>query len=435
MMTLKNRYSYPPEHRKKSLEALETALADVPVYRKWRVYDPGPGVALDRRYAAMPELTKKAMREHFPHGLVTEHLRVEEGLARDEIEYTFTSGTTEEKVINLWNQKWWNASEEASWKLNAHTARLDYPQKDAKLASSLNIGIHCEEDLPMENRILGSRLYLNEKINVISWQPRHLERMARELEIFRPVILEANPSLLARLAWWALDSGQKLYSPEVIVFTYEFPSKIHLAAIRQVFSSPLVSSYGSTETGFVLMQCEAGLFHQNMDFCHIDFQSLAECHGGPDLGRILVTTFGNPWASIVRFDMGDLIRLHPKGQCACGRNQGLLVEAIEGRVSNATFTTRGDLVSTMTLDTKLAGIPEIRDYHFVQHARAQYALQLMLTDTSEEILNRVRQALESLYGEDGEYGLRVVPHIYAGPSGKFRRTHTNFEVDWKGLFK
>jgi phenylacetate-coenzyme A ligase PaaK-like adenylate-forming protein len=286
----------------------------------------------------------------------------------------------------------------------------------------------------MSHRILGNHLFLNEKINVISWQPRHLERMANELAICRPAILEANPSLLSRLAWWALDNGRELFSPAAIVFTYEYPSQIHLAAIRRAFSSPLISSYGSTETGFVLMQCEDGLFHQNLDFCHIDFYPLAKRHGGPELGRILVTTFGNPWASIVRFDVGDLIRLHPTGECPCGRNEGLIVEAIEGRVANATFTTGGDLVSTMAVDTQLAVIPEIRDYHLEQHTPTHYELQLVLTDNSSGVLDRTREALMSLYGRDGEYTLRVVPGLFPGPAGKYRRTQANFSFDQKGLF-
>ena len=433
-MTSTNRYFYSEEYQKKSLDALETALTTAPFYKAWRSLDPGPGVPLDKRYAPLPELTKKDMRENFPRGLVLHNLNVEEGLARDEIEYTFTSGTTDEKVINLWNQTWWNGSEAASWKLNTHTAHLDYPQKDAKLASALNIGIHCEEDLPMEHRILGNHLYLNEKINVISWQPRHFERMARELNLYRPVILEANPSLLARLAWWALDNGKELYSPAAIVFTYEFPSQVLLSAIRQVFSSPLVSSYGSTETGFVMMQCESGLFHQNTDFCRIDFCPLAARYGGPDLGRILVTTFNNPWAAILRFDLGDLIRLHPNGQCECGRKEGLVAEAIEGRVANLTFTTRGDLVTTMDLDNRLALIPEIRDYHLEQHSPTKYELQLVLTDNSAGVLDRTREVLSALYGQDGEYDLKPVKNLFPGPAGKYRRTQANFEFDKKGLF-
>jgi phenylacetate-coenzyme A ligase PaaK-like adenylate-forming protein len=433
-MNIADRYNFPTEYQNKSQMALETALTSVPFYKNWRVYDPGLGASLDSRYAAMPELTKKAIRESFPQGLVPEYLCVADSLARDEIEYTFTSGTTEERVINLWNQNWWNSSEAASWKLNAHTACLDYPQKEAKLASALNIGIHCEEDLPMENRILGNTLYLNEKLSLISWQSRHFERMARELKIFQPVVLEANPSLLARLAFWAWDKGIELFSPSVIIFTYEFPSQIHLSALRRVFTSPFVSSYGSTETGFVMEQCEFGLLHQNIDFCRIDFHPLSDRYGGPELGRILVTTFNNPWASILKFDLGDLVRLHPTAHCACGRNQGLIAEAIEGRTTNATFTTGGDLITTMTLDARLAQIPQIRDYHLDQTSRTQYELTLMLTTSTTEILDRIRQLLESLYGLDGDYSIVVVPNILPGPAGKYRRTQANFAFDQKGLF-
>jgi phenylacetate-coenzyme A ligase PaaK-like adenylate-forming protein len=182
------------------------------------------------------------------------------------------------------------------------------------------------------------------------------------------------------------------------------------------------------------MQCEQGLFHQNLDFCRIDFYPLAERHGGPELGRILVSTFGNPWASILRFDMGDIIRLHGTGSCACGRNKGFIVEAIEGRVANATFTTSGDMVTTMALDKTLAGIPEIRDYHLEQHTPCKYELQLVLTDSSSGVLNRAREALSALYGRDGDYTIRVVADLFPGPAGKYRRTQANFKFDQKGLF-
>ena len=182
------------------------------------------------------------------------------------------------------------------------------------------------------------------------------------------------------------------------------------------------------------MQCENGLFHQNTDFCHIDFYPLAERHGGPELGRILVTTFGNPWTSIVRFDVGDLIRLHPADSCSCGRNEGLIAEAIEGRISNATFTTRGDLVSPLALDAKLAQILEIRHYHLEQNSPTEFELQLVLTDNSKKVLDKIREAMAYLYGDDGEYTITAVSDLLPGPSGKYRRTQANFDFDQKGLF-
>ena len=89
------------------------------------------------------------MRASFPSGLVPSGRDVAQGLRNNDIEYTFTSGTTGDKVINLWNQEWWHASEMASWQLNPALRKLSYPPRQATLASSLNVGISCEEDLPM----------------------------------------------------------------------------------------------------------------------------------------------------------------------------------------------------------------------------------------------------------------------------------------------
>ncbi|MCL2059110.1 MAG: hypothetical protein FWH01_08645 [Oscillospiraceae bacterium] len=463
-MILSERYNYPTDFYERSKSTFETALSTAPAYGAWQALDPGAGAPICERYGAVPELTKQMIRDHFPFGLVPNHRDVEAALRSGEVEHTYTSGTTGERVINIWDQDWWDRAEAASWKLNAHTAGLSYPQKNAKLSSSLNFGISCEEDLPIEYRLWGDRLYLSEKINLIQWQPRHFERMAKELKSFQPVVLEANPSLLARLAYWAMDEGVEMYSPAIIMFTFEFTSKIHLAAIRKVFSSPLISSFGTTETGFVLEECEAGRMHQNIGFCRIDYHPLKDAYGGPELGRMLVTTFGNPWNTVIKFDTGDLIRLHPSGTCECGRNEGLIAEAVEGRVTNVTFTTSGGLVTTMALDDALAIVPGIRDYNFIQHGTASYELQLMLapdlaldavggagsasggsgvgsgsgagrtSGSGSQTADCALEALRALYGADGAFDIKIMKNIYPGPAGKFRRTQANFDYDVGGLF-
>jgi len=482
---LKDRFYYPEEFKRKCESVLETALRSVPLYKGWQRLDLGPSVALDERFAALPVLTKADIRAGFPRGLMPDHKNLEEGLSNEEIEYTYTSGTTVEKVVNIWDQRWWDASEAASWKLNRHLAALAYPQKQAKLASSLNVGINCEENLPMTHRILGNTLYLNEKTSALQWQPRHFRRMVEEMNVYQPVVLEANPSLLARLAWWVLDTGSKIFSPAAIVFTFEYPSELHLAVIRQVFSSALVSSYGTTETGFVMEQCEDGLMHQNTAFCRIDFEPLKPQYGGSELGRMLVTTFDNPWNYIIRFDVGDLIRLHSSGQCSCGRNEGLIAEAIEGRLSNVTFGTDGCLVTTKKLDDALATVEALRDYRLEQLDRTHYLLQVMLAPQAagtassaaanqaaasqvaasqvatpgaavpttanpltatnpptaspptitETTTDKLRSVLEKVYGIDGHFDIQVVDVILPGPAGKFRRTQTDFAFDESELFQ
>jgi len=436
VLKIANRFSYPEEYYRKCETVLELAYQHVPVYKGWKHFDPGVNVPLDERYAALPALTKAKMRDGFPTGLMPDYKDLSEGLLNEEIEYTYTSGTTAEKVVNIWDQNWWDASEAASWKLNRHMAALDYPQKQAKLASSLNVGINCEEDLPMSHRILGNTLYLNEKTSILQWQPRHLKRMVDEMNVYKPAVLEANPSLLARLVWYVTDNALEVFSPAVIVFTFEFTSAIHLAAIRRVFSSALVSSYGTTETGFVMQQCEDGLMHQNTSFCRIDYEPLKPEYGGSELGRIFVTTFDNPWNVVIRFDVGDLVRLHSKGECSCGRKDGMIAESIEGRVSNATFDTGGGLVTTKRLDDILSGVVALRDYRLEQCDRSRYLLQAMISPGANPaaVTDELHGILGEIYGKSGVYDIQILDSILPGPAGKFRRTQANFEFDEGGLF-
>ncbi len=63
-----------------SLDTLETALRNIPAYQSWRVYDPGSRYPVDTRYQAMPALTKKDIREHFPDGFVPPEVNIQKGL-------------------------------------------------------------------------------------------------------------------------------------------------------------------------------------------------------------------------------------------------------------------------------------------------------------------------------------------------------------------
>ncbi|MCI2068402.1 MAG: hypothetical protein LKJ88_02370 [Bacilli bacterium] len=432
-MILDNRFSYPASFYKDSEDLLNLAFTKTSFYQTWSKYDLGSSVSLDQRYDNLPTLDKEAMRNSFPKGLLPNDRNLEAGLASDEAEYTFTSGTTSDKVINIFSPEWWSASEKASWKLNKSFKGIPYPAKTAKLASSLNVGINCEEDLDQAHRTIGNTLYLSEKTNLIQVFPRHYDRMIEELNSFRPDIIETNPSLLARLCNYAYDHKKTIVSPKVIVFTYEFISKTSLRAIKRIFSSPTISSYGSTETGFVLEQGEDGLMYQNVDFCRIDFRPLKDQYKEKDLGTIVVSTFHNPWNVIIRFEVGDLVRLHKDSN----GHQGMVIEAVEGRNGNVTFTPKGNLITTQKVDDYLSKVTSLRDYHLEQLTKDSYLLQAMLEPgtSQEEGKQALKAQLTKLYGTDGSYNIEIKDDILPGPAGKFRRTQCNFAFSEKELFK
>jgi phenylacetate-CoA ligase len=425
-------WKYPADYYQRSTFSLNTALEKVALYANWRQLDPGKDVNIDMRFTAMPALTKKDIRENFPMSILPSDKNMEQGIASGEIELVETSGTTNDKITNIWNQKWWDASERGSWNLNAHTAGfLDNPPNEAILVNPLNVGFKSDAtDLPFEKRRLGRFLYLNEKTDPLSWPQAIVERMVDELNLFKPDILEANPSMLARLCRFIATAEKKVHQPRVVTFTYEYPTKFHYQQINRVFTCATASSYGSTETGYVFMQCEHGNFHQNTDFCRVDYQPLNAEHGGPYLGRILVTPLGNPWSYLLRFDTGDLVHLKEDGNCPCGRKSGIILSAICGRTVNLTKTTSGRLVTLLELDREVSRLNGIELYKLTQTGNRDYEIRVVTRgDTQAQLHEGLTEVLHNLYGKDADISVIFDKDIAPEISGKYLVSRSMFDID------
>jgi len=423
--------TYARDYHISAKTALETALSSVAAYQTWRRHDRGPSADIFARYQAMPVLTKADLREHQPAEFVPQGRDLAAALARGEVELVMTSGSTSDAVTNVWCQEWWDASETSSWKLHAATAsaRLG-AHREAILASPRCVGFASDVGtLSMEQRTLWHYLFLNEKADPAEWSATFCDRMIEELGRFEPVVLEANPSFLSVLCRHAIKHHRAVYQPAVVTLTYENPSLIHLRHIRSIFSCPVISSYGATESGYVFMQCEAGRLHQNVEHCHVDFQPLAARHGGPAVGRILVTTFHNPWRALVRFDMGDLVRLAAE-PCPCGRHQGLTLDAIEGRVANATLSRAGRLVTQREADAAIAEVDGIDQYELVQTAADTVSLR-SVSDTRDpaRIEPELRASLQRCYGASMKIRLEHVRALSPVLGVKYRLTRADFDID------
>jgi len=430
--------AFPESYYSESQILLDTALASVPGYNTWRKDDPDPFQNIDLRFAAMPILTKEDLRAHFPKGFLYPGNDLEAGLASKNIEFVKTSGTSGEQVTNIWHQKWWNNSEVASWKLNSNAfAIATGSPREAILASPLSVGFKSDHgDLPLEKRLLDRFLFLNDLADPLAWTDTFMDRMIDEINIFRPVRLEANPSLLSKLCRYIAKKHRSVFQPSLIVITYELMSRLHLKHIRSVFNSPVVSSYGTTETGYVFMECEAGKFHQNIDFCRVDFQPLKKEHGGPLIGRILVTVFQNPWTALIRFDVGDLVRIDENQLCSCGRKHGLILSSIEGRTMNLTFTTAGFAITQRMADEVISSIDDLEEYKFVQTGTKTYDLFVVCKTTSfANISQQAQTSLKKLYGQDATITVTQIDAVAPEVSGKYRIISSELEIGEETLFE
>ncbi len=412
---------YKAHYPQRCGETLDEALYSTEAYDAWRALDPGHASPVFSRFAALPSLTKRDLRACGPQGFVPHGYDIAEGLAAHEIELVATSGATSDQVTNVWYQPWWNASEAASWQLNAHArAAATGAHREAILTSPWCAGFPCEEGyLTMEQRTLGRFLFLTERSDPSSWSGDLMDRMVKELNAFEPVVLEANPSFLARLSRHIIRRRLHVHSPGLIVLTYENPSVLHRRQILRAFNAPIASSYGATEAGYVFMECEAGRLHQVTPTCHVDFLPFAAEHGGPEVGRILVTTFGNPWRSLVRFDIGDVVRLDGHTPCSCGRHEGLTLMSVEGRTVNLTLSPEGRAVTQGAVDRALGSVAGLVEYQILQTGSASYHLRFAAEEaTSGPVAKEAGAALQALYGPAALITTDRVESIAPDPPGK-----------------
>lgn len=420
-----------------SAKALETALNKVPAYSGLRKYDPGTAMPVDMRYNALPVITKEDLRRHSWRGFVPDGLDIDNALQRNVIELVKTSGTTEEQVTNIWYQPWWNESETQSWHYNIHTAALPGNHPEAILTSPLNTGVLAEKGtISMQERTLGRFLYLTEKANPALWDDNLRHRILREMTVFQPVILEANPSYLAKIACWAYRRDIAVFQPRAIVLTYENPGILARRNIRRAFNAPLISSYGSTEDGYVLLECEKGKMHQVSASCRIDLEYLRPEYEQSNIGRMLVTTLSNPWRSLIRFDAGDLVEVDTGAACVCGRNDGYIFREVAGRTANLTYSTSGIPVTTATVETVIAAMESVVEYQVIQQAN-RYDVHIVPADdiaASPILRDEIIERLLPLYGRDAAIYVHFVDQIPAEASGKYRLTRSDIKLDNDKLF-
>jgi phenylacetate-CoA ligase len=419
-------------YQRRCLETLRTALDRTPMYESWRRFDPGEGTPIDERYAALPALTKADIRAHFPYGVIPKGMDLDAALAEEDVSFVRTSGTADEALTNIWNQDWWDESEKASWSLNAHTARLlTGSHREAILASALSVGRRSDgPPLPRRRRTLGGYLFLNEYGSTEEWPAGHEKRICAELKTYAPAVLEANPSLLARFARWARREGKAVFQPGLITLTYEFPSAVQLRAIREVFSSRIASSYGSTEAGYVFMECEQGRLHQNSDFCRVDLVP-AKDFEAQKIGNILVTNFGNPWFPLLRFEIGDLVRVSPD-PCPCGRDFGLTLSSIEGRSLSVFLASGNRRVTHRQLDEAIAAVEGIDEYRLDQESPERVQLRLISDETRprQTVLAEAQEAISVLLGSRVKVAAEAVQQLLPEASGKFLLAKRHFPLDF-----
>lgn len=187
---------------------------------------------------------------------------------------------------------------------------------------------------------------------------------------------------------------------------------------KRVYGCKTFDSYNGVECCNLISECEYNNLHIIPDVGIVELinDQGKDCQPG-EIGEIISTGLINFNQPLIRYKMGDYVKLSINQTCKCGR-QMPVVEEIVGRVMDTVIGRDGrEMVSFYRVFT---GIPAIIEsqvvQHNIDHIEVNLALSAPLTINEElQIKNRIQSQLGDIYIQ-----INIVAAIPKGANGKFK---------------
>jgi len=167
---------------------------------------------------------------------------------------------------------------------------------------------------------------LQNRFRLFDYSPKSIETLKRQLK--GVVFIHGYSSMIYELAKILNREDKKpaFKALKMIKGTSEKIFPHYNQEIQKAFGTNIVSEYGAAEAGIIAFECAHGNMHLNMEGCIVEHD---------EEGEILVTNLHSYSFPIIRYKLGDYIRLAPEGKrCPCGKAHHIL-EEVTGRVGKS----------------------------------------------------------------------------------------------------
>jgi phenylacetate-CoA ligase len=268
----------------------------------------------------------------------------------------------------------------------------------------------------LRNALLERARYLD----TLKMDEAALARFAASLRRRPASLLFGHAHSVYLFAEYLRQSGGGVHPRGIITTAMVLPDG-QRRVIEAVFGCPVTNRYGCEEVSLIACECERhhGL-HVNADGVHVEVWRDGRPAGPGEPGSVIVTDLTNRAMPILRYQVGDVAVLSEQ-RCPCGRGLPLL-ERIEGREADYVVTSRGELISGISLTENFAlHVPGISQLQIVQESVARFRFRIVRgPGFGPDSLARIGELVAERFGPDATYACEYVEHIPQEPSGKYR---------------
>ena len=384
------------------VRTLRYAVEKVPHYRDLGL-EAGQ-IASSADLDRFPVLTKSILQENQARLLA-------DGIALDTCKTSITSGSTGEPTTSAFDRNTWLLCKYAL-KIRRLLAFGVGIGKRVLLVSEMH-----PQEIADSPRVFGAGMLFGQRYVSIHQPVSH---GLGEIRRFRPHAIYAFPSYLAELLEYCEQQEEELPSLGTVFTSSEVLSDGLRQRLTSAFSADVCDVYGNTEFKEVAWQCRSKRYHVNFESTWVETIDDAE----DGFGTILLTTLVNRAMPLIRYRVGDRVRLGT-GECDCGRN-GPWLAAVSGREVDMLILADGRRLSPYLLTSIIELDPAIRRYQIVQDSPS--ALTIRYRSPFHEAVNepRLRRSLAEALGEATQIHFQHVTDIPRTERGKQKVFIRNF---------
>lgn len=256
-----------------------------------------------------------------------------------------------------------------------------------------------------------STFHINNKNFDIYWE---------SLNAYQPEFIVGFPSSIFTICEIADSKGLRIKKPVNVFFsTSENLTPKYREVISRVLGCKIADHYSASEGAPIILECTASSLHLNplSGVVEVLDENLLPVREG----ELIVTSFTSHGTPLIRYRVGDIIKLAPDDKtCVCG-SSFLLIESIEGRSSDYIYSPEKGKVNQVNIGNSAKGIDGIVSFQIIQEIETEITLRLVVSDDYNKVEeSNFLSAIRERVGKKIEINIQYVDEILREKSGKFR---------------
>jgi phenylacetate-CoA ligase len=371
----------------------------------------------------LPVLTRRELSENFGNGMINPNVRVGH--------FAHTSGTSGKPLQIPYDSRYCDI-------LTAiHARRLKFAGGSFldKIANVSYVGSDPSTGKGAQNktrrfataRAFGRFLFGYENTYVpvprqklVALGADNWKEACRSLLKIKPDILLARPSYARRIANTFRSQGLEFHTKQ-LYYTAEVHSSAVMRELELFYRAELFESYGCKEVGTLGCECrEHSGVHLSVDYFAFEVVRDGEIVSSEnESGKVVITSLHNRALPIIRYELGDFVKLGGTEKCKCGSGLPRLC-SIQGRQDEGLVASDGSRIPPGPVMEFIEAELGLREYKIVQVGPANILVRLNEKDLAKrEIVNAIIDYCKKLLcNEDLRVELESMSDKFDGTKNK-----------------